>query len=67
MKVTLKSFSKPQVERLADISSDLGMVFTASVVLPTLTSEFSWPNFISGSIFATGFIITSIKLSKQHD
>jgi hypothetical protein len=64
MKAFPKQFSESQIARLADMSSDLGMVFTASVVLPTLMNEFSWSNLVYGSVCATGFIFMSFKLSK---
>ena len=46
MKAFPKPFSESQIARLADMSSDLGMVFTASVFLPTLMNEFSWLNLV---------------------
>lgn len=41
MKVIPKPFSESQVARLADMSSDFGMVLAASVAIPSIFGDFS--------------------------
>ena len=64
MKVTHRSISKSQIERVADMSSDLGVACLISVVFPAVTTGFSLSPIIGGSVVSFSFLFMSFKLSK---
>lgn len=53
-----------QTDRIASISGDLGVVFVASVMLPSLFNQFSIGAFIGGTLLSSIFMGISIYLSK---
>lgn len=53
-----------QIEKLSDISSDVGLVAIASVVLPAVFDKFNPAVLLLGSIATVGFWILSIWLRR---
>lgn len=56
--------SKKQIDKLSDISSDLGLVAVASVVIPAAVDRFSLVAVVYGLLVALGFWIFSIMLRR---
>ena len=53
-----------QIDRLADIFSDLGILFVASAVLPAILGNFDVSLFMKGASSALIAWIISLKFSK---
>lgn len=65
----MNTFSFPrlndkQTEKLSDLSSDVGLVALASVVLPSVFDKFNPAVLLLGSIATVGFWVLSIWLRR---
>lgn len=58
------TLSDEQLTKLSDISSDLGVVAVASVVLPALLDKFKLLPILLGSCIAIILLVTSLWLLK---
>jgi hypothetical protein len=60
--ISFPRLSKKQITKLSDISSDLGIVILASVVIPAVFSGINFPVVFTGFCLAIYFWIVSIQL-----
>ena len=66
MRFSLLQLSESRVTRLADISSDMGQIFFASVFLGPLFSEkVNWLVVVSGLAFSAVAWLSSLLLTKE--
>lgn len=58
-------FKDHQLNKLADISANIGLLMLASAVIPTLLEEFNLFLLLSGGLLSVFFWIVSLSLVKS--
>ncbi|MDD3487266.1 MAG: hypothetical protein PHF35_02745 [Candidatus Moranbacteria bacterium] len=65
-KILLMKFTEPQLKLLAEILSNIGLIFFASMVAPFFAGKDFQEGFVfSGLFLSFGFIIFSLAIAKQ--
>lgn len=62
--IIFPKLNEDQIEKLSDISSDIGLVSLASVVLPAVFDKFNSVMILLGSIATIGFWLLSVWLRR---
>ena len=60
MEFSIPKLSDKQIQKIADILADLGVVLAVSTILPSILNEFKPSKFVLGVIISLIFWLTSI-------
>lgn len=62
--ISFPNLSRRQIEKLSDISSDLGLVAAASVIIPAVLEKFNVVQLLFGAIASVAFWFISLLLRR---